>query len=44
METAIAQNVEQEEKAPQGSATKLIREIRKKTAGSFPQKIRSGCA
>ncbi|MFH0786558.1 MAG: hypothetical protein V2B13_02975 [Pseudomonadota bacterium] len=35
METAIAQNVEQEEKAPQGSATKLIREVRNKNRRQF---------
>ena len=35
METAIAQEVEQEEKAPQGSAAKLIREIRTKNRRKF---------
>ena len=35
METAIAQKVDQEERAPQGSAAKLIREVRNKNRRKF---------
>jgi len=35
METGIAQKVDQEERAPQGSAAKLIREVRNKNRRKF---------
>lgn len=41
METAIAQAIEQEERAPRGSAAKLIREVRQKTRRQFSSEDKS---